>query len=343
MKNKSSFILLNVVLSLFIVIAGVAIGGIIIKNNIENNVETKSTNVISNVESDIENLYESVVDGVVYIEALSFNEGGSGSGFIYKIDGGYAYILTNYHVVENAKKLTVTTNSGDVVENVKYLGGDAMYDVAVIKAKATDTMIELPLNERSDFGVGEHVLAVGSPLGEEYINTATFGIVSGKERYVVLNEENQWGLNLIQTDTVINPGNSGGPLFAMSGEVIGMNTIKYVSEGIEGMGFAIPMEIVVPKLSALEEGKGVRPVLGISTRDNNGKVEVVDVSQNGAAATAGIRPGDVIVSFNGNAIEDTQTLRKEINKQVVGAEVEIVVNRDGKDMNVSVTLGGSAS
>lgn len=341
MKNKLSFILLNAVLSLLIVIAGIAITGIIYKRNESNSVETK--NVVSTVESDVEDLYSSTVDGVVYIEASTFSGTGSGSGFIYKIENGFAYILTNYHVAGDSRSLAIVTNKGERVDGVEFLGGDSLYDIAVIRAKVTDSMITLPLSKGSSFDIGEHVLAIGSPLGEEYINTATYGIISGKERYIVVNEENQWGLSLIQTDTVMNPGNSGGPLFSMGGEVIGINTIKYVYEGVEGMGFSIPMDIVVPKLSALEEGKDVRPILGVSTKDTEKNVEVAEVLQGGAAAKAGIQKGDIIISFNGVKTKDSKTLRNEVNKLVVGAKVDVVINRGGEEKTVKVVLGGNAN
>ncbi len=338
MKNKWLFVLVNIMLTIVVSASIVTLGGIIIKGSIEQEVEETKVNVVSTVESDIEHIYEGSVNGVVFIESKSRFAEGVGSGFIYKIEDGYAYILTNYHVIDGASVIDVTTNAGEVVAGVEYLGGDELFDIAVLKSPVTETMIELPVKEMPDYNVGEHVMAIGSPLGKEFINTATVGIVSGTDRFLELDEENSWGLWLIQTDTAINPGNSGGPLFTMDGEVIGINTLKFVQDGVEGMGFAIPIDKIIPKLSAFEAGKSVRPVLGISARETEYGVEVGYVENGSAADFGGVEVGDIITKFGGVRIKDVNSLKQTINDYVVGDEVEMVVLRDGKEKRLDIEL-----
>ncbi len=290
--NKVLFVLLNVLLTIIFSVSTLLLGGYLIRQNILSTVAEKQNNVVSTVESDIEKIYDNTVDGVVFIEA-EFRQGtGTGSGFIYKIDGEEAYVLTNFHVAGDADDLEITLHNGEEIADVEFLGGDELYDIAVLKIPASDAMKELPLKENSSYSVGEHVLAIGSPLGEDFVNTATYGIISGKDRFLEINSTNSWGLWLIQTDTVINPGNSGGPLFSLDGEVIGINTLKFVDEMVEGMGFAIPMETVIPKLSAFEKGEEVRTSLGLSAKDTSEGVEVTDIDKDGNADRGGFEEGE---------------------------------------------------
>ncbi len=294
--------------------------------------------ITSTVESDLEVLYEEVVDGVVYIHAYSSYSQGSGSGFIYKIEEGYAYILTNQHVVEDARTLAITTNDGVYLENVEYLGGDSFYDVAVLKVEATDDMKVLEMKEDDDYDVGEYVLAIGSPLGEDFINTATLGIVSGKDRYVVVDEDNAVGLKLIQTDAAINPGNSGGPLFSIDGEVIGINSLKFNSYNVEGMGFSIPIEGVLNKLEYFENGESVRPSLGARIAQAQEGLVIIDTLQDSASYNAGMQQGDIIIAIEGVEVNTLDEVRKELYEYIGGDVIVITVNRDGEEIEIEVTL-----
>ncbi|MFV0424703.1 MAG: S1C family serine protease [Bacilli bacterium] len=336
MKKNVLFILLNVFLTIVISLTIISVGVLVIRNDIMKDVEEKQQTVVSEVESDIEEIYNNSVNGVVYIESTSRYGVGTGSGFIYKIEGNEAYILTNYHVIAGANQIDITTNNNEIIENVEYLGGDELYDIAVLKSPVTEGMIELPVKDTSNYNVGEHVLAIGSPLGKEFVNTATLGIISGKDRFLELDEENSWGLWLIQTDTAINPGNSGGPLFSMDGEVIGINSLKFVDQDIEGMGFAIPMDTVIPKLKAFEQGKGIRITLGFTFRDTDKGIEVRYVSNGSDADVAGLEKGDVILSFDGEELENSQDLKEKINMYVVGDVVELIVERNGKEKSIEI-------
>lgn len=338
MKNKWLFVLINIILTLVLSVSIVTLGGIIIKKELEDDVEPSRRTVVRSVESDIEAVYENSVDGVVFIEAKSRMGDGIGSGFVYKIEGNEAYILTNYHVIDGAMTINITTNAGEELKDVEYLGGDELSDIAVLRAPVTSTMIELPVKEMADYNVGEQVMAIGSPLGKEFMNTATVGIISGKDRFLELDAENSWGLWLIQTDTAINPGNSGGPLFSMDGEVIGINSLKFVKSGVEGMGFAIPMDKVIPKLSAFESGRSVRPTLGFSATDTDYGVEVRYVVDGSAADVGGLEIGDIVIKVDDVRITNVNGLKQAINEYVVGDELELVVLRDGKEKRLDIEL-----
>lgn len=332
--KKGKFIILNIIITLVISLLVIVIGGNIIAKDLLKDVEEKQTRTVSTVESDIEEVYDNSVDGVVYIET----DIGSGSGFIYKFEDDEAYILTNYHVIDDHDYITITTNDGELIEDVEFLGGDEVYDLAVLRATRVDSMIQLPIKETPDYSVGENVLAIGSPMGEDFMNTATLGIVSGKDRFLEVDAENNWGLWLIQTDTAINPGNSGGPLFTMDGEVIGINTMKFVKTGVESMGFAIPMDSVIPKLDAFENGKSVRPTLGITLRDTEDGVEVRYVSSESSAGHAGIERGDIILKIGKTKIDSADEVLQVINGYLVGDVVEFTIERDGEEMVIEVEL-----
>ncbi len=311
---------------------------VFIKENVVDTVVTKEENIVSTVESDIEKIYEESVDGVVFIESQSRYAEGTGSGFIYKIENGEAYILTNYHVIDGASQINITTNSGEVVEGIEYLGGDELYDLAVLKSPVTSDMIELELQDEADYNVGEYVMAIGSPLGEEFINTATVGIVSGKDRFLEVDEANSWGLWLIQTDTAINPGNSGGPLFTMDGKVIGINSLKFVEDGVESMGFAIPTHKVIPMLDSFEQGKSIRPTLGFSAWETANGIEVVEVVEESSAANAGLKPGDIVIGIDGESVSGVNELKIKLNDYVVGQTLDLVVIRSLEEIVLEVEL-----
>ncbi len=272
---------------------------------------------------------------------------GLGSGVIVDSDEGY--IVTNNHVIENADEINIRLFNGDE-HSAEIVGTDPSSDVAVLKVDVSD-LPAIPLGNSDDIRVGEMVLAVGSPIQERFAHTVSQGIVSASGRsYLGLNLYE----NYIQTDAAINPGNSGGALVNLDGELIGINTaIASRSGGSQGIGFAIPVNMVKNVMEALiEDGRVARGFLGISM---GGEVDrtmaralgmssprgfvVGDVTSGGPADEAGIRSGDVLVSLDGEPIRDFFDFRVAIANSQPGTEVELEVFRDGENMNFTVELG----
>ncbi len=336
MKDKLKIVLVNIIITVLICTAFAVI--LIKEFNVQANENINNEITVSTVDSDIEDLYDNVVDGVVYIQTFVGMSEGSGSGFIYKIEEGYAYVLTNQHVVEGAQSIVVVTNQGEYVEDVVYLGGDSFYDVAVLKVKVTDDMKALKMKESDDYDVGEYAIAIGSPLGENFINTATLGIVSGKDRYVVVDQDNAIGLKLIQTDAALNPGNSGGPLFSMDGYVIGINTLKFKSYSVDGMGFSIPITSVLPKLEYFEKGESVRPSLGIMIQQTSEGPQVANVVQGSASENAGMEKGDIILSIAGEDVSNVNDIRRVLYDYIGGDELVIKLKREDEIIELNVKL-----
>lgn len=271
---------------------------------------------------------------------------GLGSGVIVSGDG---YILTNNHVIDNAEEIKVTLYGGDELD-AEIVGTDPGSDIAVLKVDRND-LEAIPLGDSDGLRVGEMVLAIGSPLSDQYANTISMGIVSATGRSGV-------GLNLyenyIQTDAAINPGNSGGPLINADGQLIGINTaIASRSGGSQGIGFAIPVNMARSVMEALiTDGRVARGHLGITF---GGEVDrtmaralgmssprgfvIGEVTDDGPAANAGLEEGDVVVRLNGNTVRDFNDFRVAIANSQPGTEVEIEVFRDGESHTINVTLG----
>ncbi len=289
-------------------------------------------------------VYAKCVNSVVAITAkVSSMQGAgtsAGSGFVISEDG---YIISNYHVVEGAKTLTVTTHDGEQYEAV-LVGYDDSNDFALLKAEATD-LTPVKLGESSDLIVGDQVVAIGNPLGE-LSATLTVGYVSGKDRTVTTDGT---VINMIQTDAAINPGNSGGPLFNMKGEVVGITTAKYsgtTSSGatIEGIGFAIPIDDVESKVTEiLENGYVSTPYMGVEvTTQLDGMgigVYVASVEPDGAAAAAGMKAGDIIVKVGDTEVDTLAGLTPAVKKYKVGDSATVTVYRGGKLLELTLVFG----
>lgn len=268
---------------------------------------------------------------------------GLGSGFIINEDG---YVVTNYHVVNGAQEVKVIFYDGKEV-NAKVVNYDAERDLAVVKI--TDD-VKMPgvaqLGNSSSVKAGEEVIAIGNPLGKEFSSTVTKGIVSSPNRK--MSTENGNVLDYIQTDAAINPGNSGGPLINSKGEVIGVNTAKKVGEGIEGIGFAIPINEVKDRLGSLSKpilkmGIQVRTITAEIAKQNNLQegVYVVGVQEFSPAEKAGLKNGDLIVEFGGKNIKTVEELNETKAKYNDGDSVPLEVIRDGKKIKLNITLVAS--
>ena len=272
---------------------------------------------------------------------------GVGSGIIIDKQG---HILTNYHVVDHARRLKVTLHDGKTF-NAKVIGTDKLTDLAVLEIEnhdnnSIDSIPSVELGDSGNLKVGQIVIAVGNPFGLTGGPTVTTGIISSLNRNI---EFEDGILELVQTDAAINPGNSGGPLVNTNGEVIAINTAKIPYA--HGIGFAVPVNTAKTILSDLiKNGKVNRPWLGISTINITDRIAryyrlptnegalVVKVEEYSPAADAGIRPGDIIESIDEKRIEEITELSSLIKKKKTNENTLLSVNRYGRRFDISVTL-----
>lgn len=271
-----------------------------------------------------------------------------GSGFFITADG---YVMTNYHVVANAKKITVVTQDDTGNEfNAQLVGGDPQTDIAIIKVdNPTQSVFPyLDLGNSDDVEICEFVIAIGNPFQLEA--SVTVGVISAKGRQNLKITELE---DFIQTDAAINPGNSGGPLLNLDGEVIGINTaIVSRSGGYMGIGFAVPSNIAkTVSRQLIDTGSVTRGFLGVSLQPIDKDLAealglekpegalVADVLPDSPAAQAGVQQGDIILEINGIIVRGPATLRNDVMLNQPGAKVALKINRKGKIMTVNVTLG----
>ena len=287
-----------------------------------------------------------------------------GSGVIYKKDGEYAYIVTNTHVINGAKKVDIRLADGTKVPG-EIVGTDTYSDIAVVKISSEKVSAVAEFGDSSKLTVGETAIAIGSPLGSEYANTVTQGIVSSLNRTVSLKSEDGQAISTkaIQTDTAINPGNSGGPLINIQGQVIGITSSKIATNGgtsVEGLGFAIPSNDAIKIIEQLENnGKVTRPALGIhmvnlsnlSTTDLQ-KLKLPDGITSGVAvrsvqsnmpANGHLEKYDVITKVDGNPITSATELQNALYSHSVGDEMTITYYRNGKEETTTIKLDKSTN
>jgi serine protease Do len=274
---------------------------------------------------------------------------GLGSGVIVTDDG---YILTNNHVIDGADTVYIRTADNRKIE-AKVIGKDPKTDIAVIKINEKN-LKPIIIGDSGKLRVGEWVIAIGSPLGENLARTVTQGIVSAKGRANVGLADYE---DFIQTDAAINPGNSGGPLVNINGELVGINTaIASRTGGFEGIGFAVPSNMAKKVLiSLMTTGKVTRSYLGVTIQDIDENLAkalrlkagegalVGTVIEGSPAAKVGLKTGDVIVDFNGEKVTSSVTLRNAIANQSPGSIVKLRVSRDGSVSFYSVTLEEQAA
>ena len=287
-----------------------------------------------------------------------------GSGVIYKKDGEYAYIVTNTHVINGAKKVDIRLADGTKVPG-EIVGTDTYSDIAVVKISSEKVSAVAEFGDSSQLTVGETAIAIGSPLGSEYANTVTQGIISSLNRTVSLKSEDGQAISTkaIQTDTAINPGNSGGPLINIQGQVIGITSSKIATNGgtsVEGLGFAIPSNDAIKIIEQLENnGKVTRPALGIqmvnlsnlSTTDLQ-KLKLPDSITSGVAvrsvqsnmpANGHLEKYDVITKVDGNPITSATELQNALYSHSVGDEMTITYYRNGKEETTTIKLDKSTN
>ena len=265
-----------------------------------------------------------------------------GSGFIYSSDG---YIVTNHHVIKNAKKIIVKLNNKTEL-TAKVVGSDEQSDIALLKVKAKNLQ-PVKIGNSEDIKVGQWVLAIGSPFGFE--STVTAGIVSAKGRSL----PNGNYVPFIQTDVAINPGNSGGPLFDLSGKVVGVNAQIFTrSGGFMGLSFAIPIHVAEDVINQLKiNGKVVRGWLGVyiqEVTDNLAKsfgmkkpmgALISKIIPDGPAEKSDLKVGDIILEFNNKKILNSSDLPPIVGSSKVGKRVDVKVLRSGKEMTIKFKVG----
>lgn len=337
------------------------------QNTDANTVTAQPTSVktSSSIADTVEHLSKTIVGIVNYQQQQSSGlygsnpsqsvERGTGSGVIFQKNNDIAYIVTNNHVVEGATKLEVSLYNGEKV-SAEIVGTDALTDLAVLKIDSKNVEATAQFGDSSTLRPGDQVYAIGNPLGLDLSRTVTQGIVSAINRSIAVNTSaGNWETNVIQTDAAINPGNSGGALINPEGLVIGINSLKIADSGVEGLGFAIPSNDLIPIVNELiDNGKVDRPYLGIGLADLSEVpqlywenlpesvkegVMITAVEPNSAAANGGLEAQDVIVSMNGTKIANSSELRKYLYSDVkMGDEIKIEVYRDGKLTTVNVKL-----
>ncbi|NLB55942.1 MAG: Do family serine endopeptidase [Lentisphaerae bacterium] len=270
---------------------------------------------------------------------------GQGTGFIISADG---YILTNHHIAGDTDVIMVRLHSGKEI-TAKLIGADEKTDIAIIKIDE-DNLPAVKLGNSEDMEIGEWVLAIGNPFGLS--ETVTFGIISGKGRYIGLAEYEEF----IQTDAAINPGNSGGPLINLSGEVIGINTAFFTQTGGEmGIGFAIPVDMAKTILEQLiETGTVNRSLLGIGIQQVTSDLArhfglsepkgilVSQIFPGSAAEKSGLKRGDLILELNGREVKEVQVFRNEIAVTKPGTEIKLLILRDQKQIEITAVVESMA-
>lgn len=326
--------------------------------NVNVNVNTQVTDVVANVSD--------AVVGIVNIQHTNFwsQDSGqveTGSGVIYKKANGYAYIVTNNHVVEGADELQVSLNDGTQIKG-EILGSDLFTDLAVVRIDDKDVKKVIEMGSSDEVKIGEPAIAIGNPLGLRFAGSVTEGIISGKQRAIPQDFNNDgvpdWQAEVIQTDAAINPGNSGGALINIKGQLIGINSMKIARSAVEGIGFAIPIDSAKPIIKELEaNGKVTRPYMGVEAYSLSevpqyhwsktlhlpdsvdGGVYLESVEPMSPASEAGLQRLDVIVKLDDEPIKDIIDLRKHLYQQKhVGDKMKITFYRDGKKQEVTMTL-----
>ncbi|MCT2537861.1 trypsin-like peptidase domain-containing protein [Aquibacillus koreensis] len=332
-------------------------------------VETQNLNVnVSTQITDIVGRVAPAVVGVVNIQSQgSFwqqqgsGEAGTGSGVIYKVDNGSAYVVTNHHVITGADEIEVVL-SDDTHVTAELKGSDLFTDLAVLEMDASHVDKVVELGNSENVKVGEPAIAIGSPLGLHLSGSVTQGIVSGKQRAIPQDFDQDgradWQAEVIQTDAAINPGNSGGALINISGQLIGINSMKIAQSAVEGIGFAIPIDDAIPIIKQLEtEGKVTRPYLGVEAysledvaqvewerslylpKEVDSGIYLRSIEPMSPASSAGLEPYDVITHLDGNEIQNIIGLRKHLYQEKdVGDPMTITYYRNGERYETTVEL-----
>lgn len=331
--------------------------------------------VNTNTTKAVEKAADAVV-GINNIQSTSFwsdeeagsaeEAAGTGSGVVYKKAGGKAFVVTNHHVVEGATKLEVSLIDGTKIP-AKLLGSDVWTDLAVLEVDADKIKKVAEFGDSDSLKMGEPVIAIGNPLGATFSGSVTQGIISGLKRTIPvdINQDGlvDWNAEVLQTDAAINPGNSGGALINITGQLVGINSMKIAQNAVEGIGLSIPINSARPIIDDLEKfGTVKRPYMGVDLksvseipayyqeealklpRNINYGVALRQVVPNSPAAQAGLKELDVIVEMDGQKINDVIDLRKHLyQKKKIGEQLKIKFYREGKLKQTTLRLAGETT
>lgn len=338
-----------------------------------NIMETTVTKLEKNVTIDdkgiadaVEKVYDSVVVVNTYINEKPY---ASGTGFVYKVEGNTAFLLTNNHVIQDADDVYIKFTDETVVK-ANVVGSDVYSDIAVLSVDKKYIKAIATIGSSEDLRLGDTAFAIGAPIDSAYSWSVTRGIISGKDRLVEVemttnnNVKTPVIVNTIQTDTAINNGNSGGPLSNGNGEVIGITSIKLASDKIEGMGFAIPIETAIKYAEELISGKSVvRPYLGVYMLDISAAytnryqyrefyeiakeanitsgVIITEIESKSPAILAGIKVGDIVTKVDDHEVPSNAYLRYYLYNHSVGDEMKLTIIRDNKEKEITVKLASN--
>ena len=271
---------------------------------------------------------------------------GVGSGVVFKNEGGKSYIVTNNHVISGAREIIVSMADGKTFKG-KLVGADEMTDLAVVRVDS-DELPTAAFGDSDQVVVGEPAIAIGNPMGLEFQGSVTSGVISALNRTLDISDKR---VKLLQTDAAINPGNSGGALVNADGKVIGINSAKVAANGVEGMGFAIPINTVQNIIDALmSKGYVARPYLGVTVFDQQtaGRygyqlnidkgVYVFQLLLDGPAGKAGLQRGDIILKIDDQETNNVSDLRAKIADYKVGDTVKVSYDRNGTTRTAEVVL-----
>ena len=363
-KNKGSVQLVVIFVVTIVISMMFGAGGLFIVYKINPDfVKTTSSNVTkmekevtvtdSGIADAVEKIYDSVVVVKTYVKNQIYS---TGTGFVYKNNNNQYYLLTNYHVIQDSEKVNVVFTDGSEV-TVSVAGGDKYSDIAVLAYNSSKSIKVSEIGSSVDMRVGDTVFAIGAPLDSAvYSWSVTRGVLSGKDREVEVSVTNSyttdWIMQVLQTDAAINSGNSGGPLCNSNGEVIGITNMKLITSGVEGMGFAIPIEDATTYADRIINGEDMsRPYLGVSMVDASVEayarqfgisptegVLIGSVESGSPSSKAGLRAGDVIIKMGDSKVTSVASLRYELYKYKSGDVVNVTYLRNGRSYVTSLTL-----
>ena len=299
--------------------------------------------VINKAKVDAQRFYDPFSGRYYYYQDPSASEDGvveqgSGSGIIINESG---YIVTNQHVIDGASEISIILNTGEEI-SAKLVGQDKKTDLAVLKVDTDTTLQPATLGDSTAVEVGETAVAIGNPMGMEFSGSVTAGIISAVNRTMTIDDRTY---NLLQTDAAINSGNSGGALINQYGEVIGINSVKLSSSGIEGMGFAIAISEAKPIIEDLMNSGYVtgRPLVGIGVQETPYGLFISSVQEGSGAAEAGLAQRDMIIEVDGKKVSSSSEINEIRDTKKPGDSLKFKVLRDGETLEISVVLHEDSS
>ena len=299
--------------------------------------------VINKAKVDAQRFYDPFSGRYYYYQDPSASEDGvveqgSGSGIIINESG---YIVTNQHVIDGASEISIILNTGEEIA-ATLVGQDKKTDLAVLKVDTDATLHPATLGDSTTVEVGETAVAIGNPMGMEFSGSVTAGIISAVNRTMTIDDRTY---NLLQTDAAINSGNSGGALINQYGEVIGINSVKLSSSGIEGMGFAIAISEAKPIIEDLMNSGYVtgRPLVGIAVQETPYGLFISSVQEGSGAAEAGLAQRDMIIEVDGQKVSSSSEINEIRDTKKPGDSLKFKILRDGETLEISVTLHEDSS